>query len=65
MNTVLQVRKDRLGETRFAREEERALPEGGVRVRVDAFSLTANNITYAAFGDAMNYWQFFPSGADG
>ena len=25
----------------------------------------ANNITYAAFGDLMNYWQFFPTGQDG
>ncbi|RYY58288.1 MAG: DUF2855 family protein, partial [Comamonadaceae bacterium] len=28
-------------------------------------ALTANNITYAAFGDAMSYWQFFPSGEEG
>ncbi|MCZ8254967.1 MAG: DUF2855 family protein, partial [Polaromonas sp.] len=28
-------------------------------------ALTANNITYAAFGDAMNYWQFFPTGEEG
>ena len=30
-------------------------------MRVDRFALTANNITYAAFGDAMNYWQFYPT----
>ena len=29
------------------------------------FSLSANNITYAAFGDAGSYWRFFPSGEDG
>lgn len=38
------------------------LPEGAVRVRIDAFALTANNITYAAFGEAMHYWDFFPTG---
>lgn len=38
------------------------LAEGEVRLRVDMFALTANNITYAAFGDAMNYWQFYPTG---
>ena len=32
---------------------------------VESFALTANNITYAKFGDAMNYWQFFPTGEDG
>ena len=28
---------------------------------MEPFSLTANNITYAAFGEAMKYWQFFPA----
>ena len=36
------------------------LAEGEVRVRIEHFAYTSNNITYAAFGDAMNYWQFFP-----
>jgi hypothetical protein len=31
-------------------------------MRVDAFALTSNNITYAQFGDAMNYWGFYPTG---
>lgn len=29
-------------------------------MKIHSFALTSNNITYAAFGDAMNYWQFFP-----
>jgi hypothetical protein len=28
-------------------------------LRVDAFGLTTNNITYATFGEAMSYWSFF------
>jgi hypothetical protein len=40
----------------------RALAEGEARLRIDGFALTANNITYAAFGDAMKYWEFFPTG---
>ena len=28
---------------------------------IDSFALTSNNITYAAFGDAMKYWSFFPT----
>ena len=39
----------------------RALPENAVRLRIDAFALTSNNITYAVFGDAMQYWNFFPA----
>jgi hypothetical protein len=39
----------------------RALRDGEARLGVDRFALTANNITYAAFGEAMKYWQFFPA----
>jgi len=41
---------------------QRPLAPGQARLAVEAFSLTANNITYAAFGEAMKYWQFFPAG---
>ncbi|MBC5763253.1 DUF2855 family protein [Ramlibacter albus] len=65
MNTTLQVRKSALGETRLVQADDKPLAQGEVRMRIDSFSLTANNITYAAFGDAMNYWQFFPTGEEG
>jgi hypothetical protein len=39
----------------------RPLQPGQVRFRIEHFSLTSNNITYAAFGEAMKYWQFFPA----
>ena len=32
-----------------------------MRLKTERFALTANNITYAAFGEAMKYWQFFPA----
>src|SRR5690242_13818907 len=38
-----------------------ALAPGRVLLAIDAFALTANNVTYAVFGDAMRYWQFFPA----
>ena len=37
------------------------LAAGQARLRIASFALTSNNITYAAFGDAMKYWEFFPS----
>jgi hypothetical protein len=40
----------------------RPLADGEARLRIERFALTANNITYAAFGDAMKYWEFFPTG---
>jgi len=42
--------------------QARALADGEARLRIDRFALTSNNITYAAFGEAMKYWQFFPTG---
>ena len=59
------VRKDRLAETRLRARALAPLAAGQVRLAVESFALTANNITYAKFGDAMNYWQFFPTGEDG
>jgi hypothetical protein len=37
------------------------LGPGEARLRIESFGLTANNVTYAVFGDAMGYWQFFPA----
>lgn len=54
------VKKSKLSETLQTSEPRPALQSGQVRLRIDLFSLTANNITYASFGDAMAYWQFYP-----
>jgi Protein of unknown function (DUF2855) len=53
-----------LHETRFDDAPAQAPGAGQALLTVDRFGLTANNITYAAFGDAMSYWDFFP-GPDG
>ena len=45
--------------------EPRALSEGEARLTIDSFALTANNITYAAFGEIMRYWDFFPASGEG
>lgn len=37
------------------------LQEGQALLRVDRVGMTANNVTYAVFGDAMRYWDFFPA----
>ena len=63
--TTLLVRQDQLATTRLMTTDEPVLADGEIRVRVDAFALTANNITYAAMGDMLNYWQFFPTGEPG
>ncbi|TFZ06520.1 DUF2855 family protein [Ramlibacter henchirensis] len=65
MTTTLLIRKDRLDDTRLRTDTDAALAQGQVRVAPDLLALTANNITYAAFGDSMDYWRFFPSGEEG
>lgn len=54
------VRKDQLATTTLRTRPIQPLPEGLVRVSIERFALTSNNITYAAMGDAMQYWRFFP-----
>jgi Protein of unknown function (DUF2855) len=56
------VRRDDLRETLVSvSAEPSTLDEGQALLRVDTFGLTANNITYAVFGEAMHYWDFFPA----
>jgi Protein of unknown function (DUF2855) len=61
----LLIKKNDLTQTELRQLPDVALTEGQIRLRVDHFALTSNNITYAAFGDAMSYWNFYPSGVDG
>src|SRR5437868_8138446 len=63
--TTLLVRKDRLQDSRLQPADDTPLAEGQVRVALDLLALPANNLPYAAFGEAMDYWRFFPSGQDG
>ena len=64
MTTTFHVRQDHLATTRLVQTPDAPLADGQVRVRVDHFAFTSNNITYAAFGQAMQYWQFYPVPAD-
>src|SRR5262245_47153396 len=61
-----QVSRSNLRESRLVPDpdapEIRPLAEGEARLRIDCFALTSNNITYDAFGGAMKYWAFFPTG---
>ena len=57
----LLVRKDDLHSCRFADGAAPEPAEGEGLMRVTSFGLTTNNVTYAVFGDAMNYWDFFPA----
>lgn len=58
--TEMLIDRAHLTRTRLA---TRAAPvgEGQAAFAVESFALTANNITYAAHGVDMRYWDFFPA----
>ena len=60
MSRTVQVRRAALDDLRIVEEPLPALGENEARLRVESFSVTANNVTYAVAGDAFGYWNFFP-----
>jgi len=63
MTAMLEVDRKDIRHARWREAADGPLGEGMVRFRIDRFALTSNNVTYAAFGEAMGYWKFFPTGA--
>jgi hypothetical protein len=59
--TDFHVKRDDLRECRIAESGPPEVEDGQALLRVESFGLTANNVTYAVFGDAMSYWDFFPA----
>ena len=39
----------------------RVLADGEVRLRVERFGFSSNNVTYAVIGDMLRYWDCFPA----
>ena len=62
MTATFTVSRTDLRRTQWLEALPPPLEAGAVRLRIDRFALTSNNITYGAFGDAMSYWSFFPTG---
>ena len=58
--TELLIDRADLSRTRLATREAE-VAEGQAAFAVESFALTANNITYAAHGVDMRYWDFFPA----
>jgi len=55
------VKRDDFRQCRIIESAPPDLEPGQALLRVDTFGLTANNVTYAVFGEAMSYWDFFPA----
>ena len=57
----LALRRDDLAKTELRDETIPDTGPGEALLRVDRVGVTANNVTYALMGDAMHYWDFFPT----
>ena len=62
MAETIWVNKNDLTDTIVNEEALPVLGDGEVRLRVESFSVTANNVTYAVIGEQFGYWNFFPAG---
>lgn len=58
--TTFLVKRDNLHDGKFV-SAPLTLKPGGAILKLDQFAMTSNNVTYAAFGEAMKYWNFFPA----
>lgn len=63
--TRLLTDKSALNHTRISTDVLTPPQSGEVLLKIGRVAVTTNNITYAAFGDAMQYWDFFPTGEQG
>jgi hypothetical protein len=65
MAATVTVTKSNIAEVTLVDTPLPVLAPGAARLRVESFSVTANNVTYAAIGDMFGYWNFFPTGREG
>ena len=62
---ILEVDRTDFRRTRTVDAPAPTLADGQIRLAVERFALTANNVSYALSGDMLGYWDFFPSGEEG
>lgn len=55
------VRRDDLAQIAVRDRQTPPCAPGQLLLEIEAFALTANNITYAVVGEQLGYWNFFPA----
>jgi hypothetical protein len=55
------VRRDDLAKTELREVLCQPLSHGQIRLAIDRFAFTSNNISYAQAGETLSYWTFFPA----
>jgi Protein of unknown function (DUF2855) len=65
MSKIVSLTKANLTQAKIVDRPPPTLGADAVRLRVESFAVTANNVTYAVIGDMFGYWNFFPTGVEG
>ena len=58
---VLQTLKSDFSQTRLVSVPAPSIEQNQIKLKIERFAFTANNITYAVAGDFLKYWSFFPA----
>ncbi len=59
--TQILVRRDAISVSEVRDTPTPAIGPGEILLAVEQFAVTSNNVTYAAMGEGMKYWDFFPA----
>lgn len=57
----IRVQKANLADARTVTGPPPKIGPGQALLKLDRYALTANNVTYAVFGEPFGYWRFFPA----
>ncbi|MBZ0129014.1 MAG: DUF2855 family protein [Rhodobacteraceae bacterium] len=64
-SNLLTIRKDNIRNISTQNRDLPPLADGEALLAIEGFALTANNVTYAATGTVLKYWDFFPCEGEG
>ncbi|MEM1263320.1 MAG: DUF2855 family protein [Pseudomonadota bacterium] len=60
MTRVFEVSRETFVTGRIESTATSTVNDGDILLSIESVALTANNVTYAIFGDQIGYWRFFP-----
>jgi len=55
-----EVNRSDLRKFRWTNHPESELKDGQIKIFIDKFGFSSNNVTYANLGNSFGYWNFFP-----
>lgn len=61
MNHSFLVEKSKLHQTKFEVTATPEIQEGEALLKIEKYTFSSNNITYALMGERARYWAFFPA----